>query len=92
MREEIANLVHPVFQHGLRLKDRLARGEGADLDMATELSALKGLLLSDLEAHRIPDYGGDRTSDYSTTGGRTMDGGPRSSDSYRGIRYALVWK
>ena len=26
MREEIANLVHPVFMYGLRLKDRLERG------------------------------------------------------------------
>jgi type VI secretion system protein ImpK len=90
MKEEIANVVHPVFQYGLRLKERLGRAEGADLDMLTEQSNLKGLLLSDLEAKRFTDYGGDKTSDHSSAG-RSLDGGRRSSaDMFLGIRYALV--
>lgn len=92
MKEEIANLVHPVFSYGLRLKDRLARGEAANLDMYNEQQQLKGLLLSELEAKRLADYGGDRGSDASMMGGHTgtVTGSRRTADSFLGIRYALV--
>src|SRR5207245_6091570 len=46
MREEIASLVHPVFAYGLRLKERLKKGER--LDLHAEQAALKGLLLTDM--------------------------------------------
>jgi type VI secretion system protein ImpK len=42
MRESIASLVFPVILHGLRLRERLERGEQPDLD--NEQAALKGLL------------------------------------------------
>ena len=63
MKEEIANLVHPVFNYGLRLKERLARGEASDME--TEQATLKGLLLGENEAQtplrwhaleEIPDF------------------------------------
>jgi type VI secretion system protein ImpK len=88
MKEEIANLVHPVFKYGLELKERLARSDGADLDMLTEQSKLKGLLLTDLEARRFAEFGGDKP-DHSSMG-RSADGGRRSADGFLGIRYALV--
>jgi type VI secretion system protein ImpK len=80
MQEAIAQLVHPVFGYGLRLKDRLDRGEVPTLEI--EQSALKGLLLSDIEARRWPDFGGD-----SDTAGELRGGG---AQRFLGIRYALV--
>jgi len=47
MKEEIAKLVHPVITRGLRLKERLERGQAATLE--TEQAALTGLLLSEHE-------------------------------------------
>jgi type VI secretion system protein ImpK len=87
MKEEIANLVHPVFNYGLRLKERLARSEATDME--TEQATLKGLLLGENEARRVADYGGDRASDQSTMG-RPMDTARRGGDHFLGIRYALV--
>jgi type VI secretion system protein ImpK len=88
MRDDIANLVHPVFNYGVRLKERVARGEATDMD--TEQATLKGLLLGETEARRVADYGGDRSIDQSTMGGRALDPSRRSSESFLGIRYALV--
>lgn len=84
MREEIANLVHPVFAYGLRLKDRLDRGESLDFD--AEQAALKGLLLGEMEAKRFPDFGGQADSGAA----RMSMGGRRSPDVFLGIRYALA--
>jgi type VI secretion system protein ImpK len=88
MQEQIANLVHPVFNHGLRVRERLDRGESPDLD--TEQAALKGLLLSDLEARRWPDFGGDNLDGRSLSSSRISDPTRRSADTFLGIRYALV--
>jgi type VI secretion system protein ImpK len=43
MRESLANLVHPVLLHGLRLQERLARGELPEIEQ--EQAALGDLLL-----------------------------------------------
>jgi type VI secretion system protein ImpK len=87
MREEIANLVHPVFAYALRLKERLERGETPDF--LQEQSTLKGMLLGELEARRWPDYGGESGDDRS--GGSHMGGAPRRSpDQFLGIRYLLA--
>jgi type VI secretion system protein ImpK len=87
MREEIANLVHPVINHALRLKDRLGQGETPDFD--TEQAGLKGFLLGDLEARRLPDFGGDSV-DSRASFSRIGDLSRRGTDSFLGIRYALV--
>jgi type VI secretion system protein ImpK len=57
MHALINDLVYPVLTYGLLLKERLDRGE--TLDLATEQSRLIGLLQSDTEARRYPEYGGD---------------------------------
>jgi type VI secretion system protein ImpK len=62
MRAEIARLVHPVIAYGLHLKERLGRGEGPDL--TTEMTALRGLMLSEEQARQWPDFGGDGTGHF----------------------------
>ena len=86
MREEIANLVHPVIMHGLRLKERLERGERPDFE--AEQAALKGLLTGS-QASRIADYVGDHAQ-VSMAGMTRAGESPRRGDHYLGIRYALV--
>ncbi len=92
MRAEIAEIVHKVLNYGLQLKERLERGETPDLRM--EQSALKGLLLSDMEARR---WGADFGGDASSSGGpaRSMASMSdmnvrRGSEGFLGIRYALA--
>lgn len=58
MREELANLVHPILAAGLNLRDRLLLGQ--EPAIATEQAVLRSLLLSDREAARWPDFGGSR--------------------------------
>src|ERR1700682_1992757 len=57
MREEIADLVYPIFAYGLDLRARLERGERPDF--AAEQANLRSLLKVESEAKRWPDYGGD---------------------------------
>lgn len=79
MREEIADLVHPVLSYGLLLHERLKRGDTPDFD--TEQAVLKGRLGTDLEARRVPEYGGDAFG---------MDGVAGGGERFLGIRYALA--
>jgi type VI secretion system protein ImpK len=89
MQEQIANLVYPVISYALRLKDRLERREEPDLD--TEQASLKGLLLTDMEARRLVDFGGEASDNRSISMTRMGgDLGRRSADAFLGIRYALV--
>jgi type VI secretion system protein ImpK len=89
MKEEIANLVHPVINYGLRLKERLERNEMPDMD--TEQAALKGLLLSDSEARKWADFGGEVGSDSRVSRANLLvSTGRQSADGFLGIRYALV--
>ena len=82
MRDDIANLVYPVFRHGLRLKERLRRGERPNLQ--TEQAALKGLLGSATQSHPWGSDGAPITqANASMAPGR--GGGP-----FLGIRYALT--
>jgi type VI secretion system protein ImpK len=85
MREEYANLVHPVFTYALRLKERLERGERPSFE--NEQMALKGLLMSDHEARRWSEFGGSGDApDISRHGGV----GRRNPEQFLGIRYALA--
>jgi type VI secretion system protein ImpK len=77
MREELANLVYPVFSAGLRLKARLQGNEVLNLN--DEQSALKRLLRNEMEARQWADYGGEGGPD-----------GPGGVGAFLGIRYALV--
>jgi len=86
MRDEIANLVYPVFNYGLQLKERLDRGDSPNLEQ--EQATLKGLLMSENESRRWADFGSEGpVGDASViSGGRE---GTRR-DQFLGIRYALV--
>lgn len=91
MQPEIANHIHGVLSYGLRLKERLERGETPNF--MDEQAALKGRLLSEVEATRWTEYSGDRSvANSSVMGGpRSMDSAiRRSADTFLGIRYALV--
>jgi type VI secretion system protein ImpK len=82
MREEIANLVYPVFQQGLQLRDRLEQGEALDLE--ADQARLRALLLSEGESRKWIDYGGEKP-------GTTADVEAHASTTrFLGIRYALV--
>jgi type VI secretion system protein ImpK len=85
MRQELARLVLPVIDQGLDLYDRLRSG-GPEPNFPTEQAALVARLLTDTEARRVPDYGGD------TQPGTRVEPGPtaRSAGRFLGVRYALV--
>jgi type IV/VI secretion system ImpK/VasF family protein len=73
-----------VITNGLRLKERLERGD--ELDLADEQAKLKKLLRGADEARRYPDYGG-HAADPVVPGNGT---GQAGSDQFLGSRYALV--
>ncbi len=92
MRDEMADLVHPVFNHGLRLKERLERRE--HLDLPTEQAALKALLQTEMQARRLADFGAD-SLDQTSMGAARMsmtEVGRRttSTELFLGVRYALA--
>jgi len=93
MKDEIANLVHPVLMYGVDLKERLDRGEDPNLE--SEQAQLKGLLLSESEARRHSDFGGEgdiARSMVSMVGATQAGqaGGRPGGDHFLGIRYALA--
>jgi type VI secretion system protein ImpK len=92
MREDLANLVHPVLAHALAVKERLDRGEAPALD-ATQ-AVLKDLLLTDLEAKRWVDYGGETVlpTAVAQPEPRAEPGqeGAARPEPFAGARYALV--
>lgn len=57
MNKAFANVVHPVIGHALELKDRLDRGETAEIE--TEQRKLLDMLRADGETRRLTDFGGD---------------------------------
>jgi type VI secretion system protein ImpK len=57
MTPQFSNLVDPVIKYALDLKDRLERGEVADIE--TEQRALLSRLTSEAEGRRQTDYAGD---------------------------------
>jgi type VI secretion system protein ImpK len=83
MQEDIANLVHPIFAHGLALRDRLEAGE--KLNIEVEQAGLKAMLLTELEAQRWLDFGPDTPRDKSRGG--EAEG---ADVGFLGIRYALT--
>lgn len=85
MQEDIANLVHPTLNYALKLRDRLEQGEAVDLE--TEQGKLRGLLLTEIEARRWPDYGGDTHGAGSDLSGEETR---PTGDEFLGIRYALA--
>ncbi len=87
MREEIANLVFPIFTFGIQLQQRLAAKE--DVDFATSQRELQGRLQSSSRARRWDDYGGDApVSGNSSSGADPVR--TRAGHHFLGIRYAMV--
>src|SRR5215472_15543595 len=86
MREEIASLVYPVIQQGLALRDRLEQGESLDID--AEQARLRALLLSEGEARKWTDFGGERPTGSAVDLG--LEDHNASNERFLGIRYALV--
>ena len=85
MRQEIANLVHPILEYGLDLRARLRRGEQPSLE--SEQGALLGLLQGEREARRLPDFGGD---DPEAPANRNVASTETNAAPFLGARYALV--
>lgn len=93
MRDRIAQLVHPVLAHGLQLRSRLERGQQPDLEQ--EQAILKDLLLSDFEALRWAEFGGDaanRNQTEARSSGQvsSADGRQHAADHFLGIRFLLA--
>ncbi len=75
MREELAKNVYPVMLHGLKLKERLSRGERPHL--AAEQATLKGMLGSPSQ----PPPGGGGADPHASMG---------DTNRFLGARYALT--
>jgi type VI secretion system protein ImpK len=93
MQEDVANLVYPTLTYGLHLRARLERGE--ELVLETEQAKLKGMLLTETEARRLVDFGGDG----GAPSGMTLQSfnlddpvkdTPQGVGAFLGIRYALA--
>lgn len=80
MRENIANLVQPIFDYGLKLREKLVHGQHPDFEQ--EQANLKTLLLTEIEARRLIDYGGESES--------SNDDERSPGEQFLGVRYALV--
>lgn len=89
MQDAIVNLVHPVISYALELKAKLERGEAPAFEI--EQAALKGLLLSEMEARRWGDFGGEGGAEtMAASAHRGEDVRGRGAQQFLGIRYALV--
>ncbi len=84
MQDELNNLVHSILQHGVQLKKRLIRGEALVLE--NEQAILKRMLMSNADAQRFADFGGDARLDARGMQVAAEAGAGR----FLGIRYALA--
>jgi type VI secretion system protein ImpK len=92
MREEYANVVYPVIDYGLHLKEEVEKGNN-QLDLENEQAALMGLLGNEASARRLADFGGDGSSLEASLTGSTLRGVSdpgRRGDGFLGIRYILA--
>jgi len=91
MREEIADIVHPILNYGLTLRDDLVKGAPRDFSQVQQ--EIIRLLKSEHEAHRWSDYGRTGPAAEVTGGGlRAQDSGffRAGGQQFLGMRYALV--
>lgn len=85
MREDIATVVYPVLLRALEIAKRL--GDGETLSFEVEQAALRTMLLSELEARRLPEFGGDAEP---ITYRPMTTAAPAERHRFLGIRYALA--
>src|SRR5262245_39001938 len=88
MQDDLANLVYPIITTGVTLKERVDRGE--DVDLEREQGRLKGMLLTETEAGRYGDFGGEAKPPTLTNGSAGREGNAADGEPFLGIRYALV--
>src|SRR5579859_859982 len=89
MQDDIGNLVHPVIAYGLVLKDRLDSGAAPSLH--AEQATLRSLLLTEPEAARWADFGGEPEGPAVGFKVQPAEGeAPAGSERFLGARYALV--
>ena len=81
MREEIANIVYPIFNYGIRVKEQLASTRPPDFGTAQK--ELMALLQQPLAGHLATEFNGE--SPFMVTAG-----GGKSPNVFLGIRYGLV--
>jgi type VI secretion system protein ImpK len=86
MDENTARLIHPVFTHGLGLKERLERGE--PLDFHREWVRLKRLLVDETAGRWDEAGAGDPPTGAAEPRGGEANG--HTGDPFLGVRYALV--
>jgi type VI secretion system protein ImpK len=86
MQDDLANLVHPVFSYALSLRDRLDQGESPKIEV--EQTSLRSLLLTELEAQRWSDFGGDEIQSRRSL--LTSDDETPQTPGFLGARYALT--
>jgi type VI secretion system protein ImpK len=84
MRQEVADLVFPVFRAGILLRKRLGSRKAAEMDLQREQESLKMLLNKRPADSAVADYMGDQR--YSDPR-RSYDS---RGDTFLGIRYALT--
>jgi type VI secretion system protein ImpK len=89
MREEIADIVHPIFSYGLSLREDLVKGGPRDFSQVQQ--ELIRLLKSEHEARHWPDYG--RSGPSMEGSGVSLAGADphrAGGQQFLGMRYALV--
>ncbi len=85
MREDNATVVYPVLLRALEIVKRLGRGE--TLSFEVEQAGLRTMLLNELEARRLPEFGGD-SEPLGYRAPTTVSQAERHR--FLGIRYALA--
>lgn len=84
MNENIAEIVHPVIDYGLKLRAYLNAGNRIDLER--EQAKLQDLLLSDEESRLQSEFGQEKVSQNK----ESFNDRRRMTSRFLGIRYALV--
>lgn len=85
MRDEVAELVYPIFRYGLDVKEQLDASERVDMQK-TQLDLTR--LLADKRWNRVD--GESSVLGTSAFVSRSPGGAARGTSSFLGVRYALV--
>ncbi len=85
MQEHLADLVHPIFDYALGVKERLEKGQTLSIEL--EQANLKGMLLTEIESRRYAFFGGEEVRESSALTGL---GGTKEPEVFLGARFALT--
>ncbi len=87
MKQSLGNLVHPIMSRALEVKRKADLGENPNLE--SEQTLLRALLMTEVEATRWPDFGGDVSSGFHPLDSPT-NVTLKTDQQFLGVRYALV--